>query len=273
MHDQERQHDIRPERSVQGMPEEVLRRVLERCVQFEPYAAAILLRGSYATGTAGEDSDLDLTVITHEEPRTPYRSWFEQAPDAKPLPVSVSSKSLQKWVGKSDRPAEWALGFPATDVAEYLWATDDAREQLGVDPSTHRPADVPSLEDFVNTAVKVRRAQANHDSTGVRLYAREVALLAPALLRKLNPEVVVRTHREAVLAARDFPEAPEHYKEDFSTAAGLLAAEDDAVAQACQRLATELLAFLRERDPNIDPQPDIAQYLIDGTLQRYLNRK
>jgi hypothetical protein len=86
-------------------------------------------------------------------------------------------------------------------------------------------------------------------------------------LRTLNPEVVVRTHREAVIAARDLPEAPDHYKEDFSTAAGLVAAEDDAIAQACQRLATELLTFLRERDPNVDPQPDIAQYVLDGNFK------
>jgi hypothetical protein len=37
-----------------------------------------------------------------------------------------------------------------------------------------------------------------------------------------------------------------------------------------ERLTGELLAFLRERDPHVDPQPDLAQYLADGTLEQRL---
>lgn len=262
--------EARAERELPGIPQELVQRILERSLELEPGAMAVLVRGSYATETAHEDSDLDLTVITSQQPATPYRAWFEQASDHRPLPISLSAKSLEAWLRKSAIPAEWALGFPATDVAEYLWRSEDGRQQLGERPSTQRPADFPSLEDFVNTAVKTRTAAAHSDSVGLRLYARETALLAPALLRKLNPEVVVRNHREAVLTARDLPVAPEHYKEDFSISSGLTAGGDAAIAQAIQRLATELLAFLRERDPHVDPQPDIGKYLIDGTLERYL---
>ena len=269
MYDHEK-HEVRPERELPGVPQELVQRVLEKSLELEPDAIAVLLRGSYATETAHEDSDLDLTVITGHQPATPYRAWFEEAPGDRLLPISLSAKSLEAWLRKNATPAEWALGFPATDEAAYLWSSDGARQQLGEHPSTRRPAGFPSLEDFVNTAVKARTAAAHDDSVGLRLYARETALLAPALLRKVNPEVVVKNHREAVLAARDFPASPEHYREDFSISVGLTAAEDVAAAQAIQRLATELVAFLRERDPHVDPQPDIAKYLLDGTLERYL---
>jgi len=51
---------------------------------------------------------------------------------------------------------------------------------------------------------------------------------------------------------------------------GLVPADDDAVRGAAFRLGRELLAFLRERRPDVDPQPDIAEYLADGTLERHL---
>lgn len=260
---------VEPERLVPGIPEEILRRVLAKAVEFEPGAIAVLLRGSYATGVAATDSDLDLTVITDHAPRTPYRTWFEVR-DADSLLISVSAKGVADWLSKNEQPAEWALGFPATDTASYLWATAEARRALGDPPSTQRPPDIPCLEGFVNTAVKVRRAAARSDSIAMRLYARETALLTPALLRQLNPERVVRDSREAMLAALDLAVAPEHYREDFTIAAGLAPAEDQAVAAAVLRLAAELLAFLRERAPDVDSQPDVARYLADGTLECYL---
>jgi hypothetical protein len=51
---------------------------------------------------------------------------------------------------------------------------------------------------------------------------------------------------------------------------GVVEASDDDMHTACLRLARELLAFLRERAPDVDPQPDIARYLADGTLERHL---
>jgi hypothetical protein len=51
---------------------------------------------------------------------------------------------------------------------------------------------------------------------------------------------------------------------------GLVQADHAEVFDAALRLARELLAFLRERKPDVDPQPDIAGYLADGTLERHL---
>ena len=86
----------------------------------------------------------------------------------------------------------------------------------------------------------------------------------------MNDEVVVRDRRDTLGAALSLQLAPEHYRGDLTVCLGLVQASDERVAQAALRLGQELLAFLRERKPDIDPQPDIARYLADGTLERHL---
>jgi hypothetical protein len=51
---------------------------------------------------------------------------------------------------------------------------------------------------------------------------------------------------------------------------GVVPAGDADVEEAVLRLGREVLAFLRERKPDVDPRPDISQYLADGTLERHL---
>ena len=98
----------------------------------------------------------------------------------------------------------------------------------------------------------------------------KAAALAPGLLRTLNAEVVVRDRREALDAALSLRVAPGHVRDDLTVCLGLVGADDAGVAQAALRLAAELLALLRQHAPDVDPQPDIAQYLADGTLERHL---
>jgi len=119
-------------------------------------------------------------------------------------------------------------------------------------------------------AAKLRRADTREDPVGARLYARKVAELTPCLLIGLNEQVLVHSPREAFDAALSLSVAPEHYHEDLPVCLGLTAASVEEVARAAQRLTSELLAFLRERKPDVDPQPDLARYLVDGTLERQL---
>lgn len=90
------------------------------------------------------------------------------------------------------------------------------------------------------------------------------------MLRELSPERLVRDRREAIQAAVDLPVVPEHYRVDLPVSLGLTTANDDQVREAAMRLASEVLAFLRERNPDVDGQPEIARYLTDGTLERQL---
>ena len=255
---------------VPGLDPDLLARVVRLLRELEPTTVAILVSGSYAKGTADEDSDLDLQVATSGTPATPYRMWFEPRPPGKPLHVSPSVKSVAGWLAKRAEPQPWALGFPAEHVARYVWAKPEARVLLGDPPSNLHPPEAPQLEDFVEYLTKLRRAAERQDGAGIRLSAREAALLVPGLLRTLNAEVVVRDRFDALEAALSLEVAPEHYDEDLPVMLGLVGASDALVAHSSLRLGSELLAFLREHKPDADPQPDIARYLADGTLERHL---
>lgn len=255
---------------IPGLEPALVERVVDRLRALEPGTIAVLVSGSYAKGLADENSDLDVQVVTSSEPVSPYRMWFEERRDAKPLHVSPSVKSVESWLRKREEPQDWAFGFPVEHVVRYVWSTEAARTALGDPPENLHPPAEPQLEDFVEALHKVRRCAAEGNGIGVRMFGRIVATLAPGLLRPLNPDVAVRDPLQALEAARAFPVAPEHYRHDFDVSYGLVAADDTSVEQAVVRLGRELLAFLRERAPDVDPQPDIARYLADGTLERHL---
>lgn len=255
---------------VDGLQPDLLMRIVERVLELEPRTIAILVSGSYAKGIADEQSDLDLVVVREGEPSCPYRMWFEARPGLPPLHVSPSWRALERCLAERDEPEDWALGFPVHNVTRYVWSTDAGRVALGDPPDYIHPPAGPELEDFVEFLGKVRRCAARRDAVGVRSFAREAAALAPGLLRTINRDIVVRDRREAVEAACSLKVAPEHYREDFEIAFGLVAAEDEAVERSAIRLGRELLAFLREHNPEADPQADLARYLIDGTLERHL---
>lgn len=255
---------------VPGLDAALLERIVVRLRELEPATIAVLVIGSYAKETADDSSDLDLDVVTEGEPVSPYRMWFEDRPPLRPLHVSPSVKSLARWLAKRDEPQAWALGFPVEHVARYVWATVEARRALG-DPPTHvHPGSTPELEDFVEYVQKLRRAYADGESMLVRWRARQAATLAPGLLQGLNERVTIRDGPGALAAALGFEVAPEHYRDDLVVCLGLVSTDDGEVFEAALRLARELLAFVRERKPDADPQPDIARYLADGTLERHL---
>lgn len=255
---------------VSSLDPRLVERVVRRLRDLEPSAMAVLVSGSYAKEATDELSDLDVQVVTSGEPHSPYRMWFEERPGEEPLHVSPSVKSLTAWLAKRDESQRWALGFPVVHVVRYVWATDEARALLGDPPSNTHPAPPPELEDFVEFLSKVRRVSRRGDGIGVRDFAHAAGLLAPGLPRQLNEDVAVQSRREAIEAALSLPTAPTHYREDLEVCLGLVAAGDEAVRDAALRLGRELLAFLRERNPDVDDQPDIARYLADGTLERQL---
>jgi phosphoribosyl-AMP cyclohydrolase len=253
------------------LPDALLATIVAALRRFEPDASAVLVAGSYAKGTASETSDLDLVTITTDRIVTPYRMWFAHMSDRPPLHVSVAAKTSANWLAARDVPAKWALGFPAREDARYIWSTGGARRVLGDDPSIEHPAAPPELEDLADYVLKAKRCAANGDEIGLRWYARAAAILAPLLLIPLNEPHVVRDPREAVDAALSLRVAPFGFAEDLRVTMGLATAASEEVRQSVSRLGRGLLAFLRERAPETDPMPDLARYLIDGTLERYLD--
>ncbi|HEY4621562.1 MAG TPA: nucleotidyltransferase domain-containing protein, partial [Gaiellaceae bacterium] len=143
---------------VPGLDPALLERVVARLRELEPQTVAILVSGSYAKGTADEQSDLDLVVVTGEEPSSPYRMWFEERPDSSALHVSPGWRTLERCVAERAQAEDWALGFPVHNVTRYVWATEVARARLGDPPDYVHPAAGPELEDFVEFLAKVRRS-------------------------------------------------------------------------------------------------------------------
>jgi len=235
----------------------------------EPSAIAVLVGGSYARDTADELSDLDLTAIV-EQAGDRYYMWFHDRPGQAPLHVSACARSAGGFLARREIPTRWWLGLPALEPARYAWSTDDARAVLGDDPSIRRRASPPELEDFFEFSMKVKRAAAAGDGFGLRVWALSAAELAPRLLLPLNPAVLVSSRREAAEAALSFPVAPEHYSEDLGVCLGLTPADDEAATAAARRLGLELLAFLREHRPDVDPLPDVIESLVSGALERQL---
>ena len=249
------------------LPAELLGRIVARLRAAEPDAIGLVATGSYARGTATPTSDLDLTILPRGAPRGGYRTWFEDLPH---LHVSAGAESLDDWRHDARAPATWSLGFPTEEAVAWLWATDAARAGLGLDPTVRRPAAGPELEDFVEAAAKARRAFASGDALGGRWHAHDLARLSPRLLIPLNPERRVRDRRDALAAALALAAAPPTYPAALLTCLGLVASSDAETSAAARTLSMELLAFLRLRAPGVDPQPDLARYLADGTLERHL---
>jgi len=247
----------------------VVEPAVSRLRELEASSIAVLVGGSYARDTADELSDLDLTAIV-EQAGNRYYMWFHDRPGHAPLHVSACARTAGDFLERREIPTGWWLGLPTLEPARYAWSTDDARAVLGEDPSIQRSASPPELEDFFEFSMKVKRAALTGDVFGLRVWAMNAAELAPRLLLSLNPAVVVSSRREAAEAALSFPVAPEHYSEDLRVCLGLTPAQDDTLAYAARRLGLELLGFLREHKPDVDPLPDVIESLVGGALERQL---
>jgi hypothetical protein len=259
----------RLERQIEGLERALIERALKQLYALEPDATAVLLTGSYAKGTAAVASDLDLMAIT-PSPRVGYRTWFEEQIGAAPLHVSAGATTADAWRAKATTPARWSLGFPAINTAAYLWTDEETRARFGDDPSLRHPAAGPELEDFLDFVLKAKRAAHAEDELGLRWFAHGAASLAPTLLIPINDERVVHDRRDALDAALNLGVAPANYATDLAVCLGLTSASGAEMKAAVARIGGELLAFLRERAPDVDDQPEIARYLTDGTLERHL---
>jgi phosphoribosyl-AMP cyclohydrolase len=259
----------RLERGIEGLDGALVERVVGQLYALEPEATAVLLTGSYVTGTAVVASDLDLVAIT-PSPRVAYRTWFEEQVGVPPLHISASATTADAWLAKATSPARWSFGFPAIAAAAYLCTDDQTRTKLGNHPSLRHPPAGPELEDFLDFVLKAKRAARTGDELGLRWFAHCAAALAPTLLLPSNQERIVRDRRDALDAALTLPVAPATYAADLPVCLGLTLASGGEMSAAVARLGSELLAFLRERTPNVDAQPELTRYLADGTLERHL---
>jgi len=246
--------------------------VVGSCRAREPGVAGILVHGSYATGRASGDSDLDLALFIAGEPSEHYRTWFEARGGSAPLHVSARCDlTVDVWQAEREEPEDWALGLPVELPHTWLWLGDRRlAEVLGDHPLLSKPGKLPEIEDMVDAAVKMRRHARGGDELGARLEAQAAARFAAPTVCALNDPAPVTDPRSALAAVLALPIAPLGWRVDLPVAMGLAAAALDEIAEATVRLVTGTLRLARERNPGVDRQPEIEHYLSDGTFERLL---
>lgn len=234
--------------------------------------AGILVHGSYATGCASGESDLDLAFFIAGEPSEHYRTWFEARDGLAPLHVSARCDlTVDIWEEEREEPEDWALGLPVELPHTWLWLGDRRlAEVLGDHPLLSKPGKPPEIEDMVDAALKMRRHARAGDELGTRLEAQAAARFAAPTVCALNDPVPVTDPRSALAAVLALPIAPLGWKADLPVAMGLAAAALDEIAGTTLRLVTGTLRLARERNPGVDRQPEIEHYLSDGTFERLL---
>lgn len=258
--------------SLRDLPTDLRERVIASCREREPSAVGVLVHGSYATATARPDSDLDLGIFISGSPTAHYRTWFEERAAPKPLHISARSDlSLETWQREASEPKSWAMGLPVELRYAWLWSADERlRAAIGECPVLRKPGVKPEVEDMVEALLKARRAHATGDEIGVRFAAQAAARSAAPCVAALNQPAPVRDPRTALDTLTTLPIAPERWAVDLLACLGLAPQAAPGVIVAAERLVGGVLRLLRERDPAVDPQPDIARYVADGTFERLL---
>lgn len=251
----------------------LIARWTERLRQETPGAVAVLLKGSHVRGDAGPHSDIDFDVLVDGPATERYPLWLEPDDTGRLRHVSVAVQDLAGWLAEGDEPEPWALGLPVREPARLLWAASPAlRERLDRPWREHPPED-PEIEDWVESLGKVFNAARRGDDLGMRLAARGIGRYTPTLLRPLNPTVWATSPRSALDLVLAFPIAPEGYRDDLPACLGLVeGVRAEALLAAAERLVIGTLALVREHIEVIAPllAEDIAGYLRDGTVERYI---
>ncbi len=258
--------------SVSDLGERLVERIIDSCRVREPAVEAILVHGSYATGRARPDSDLDLDLFIAGEPSEHYRTWFEARDEQDPLHVSARCDlSVDVWEEASEEPEEWAFGLPVELAHVWLWRGDGRLvDFLGESPVLVKPGSTPEIEDMIDAVLNMRRHVREGDERGARLEAQAAARYAAptvAALNALRPVTDPRSALEAVLA---LPVAPPGWASDLVVAMGLASSAIEDTVDATNRLGLGVLRLAREVNPRVDRQPEIEHYLRDGTLERML---
>jgi predicted nucleotidyltransferase len=258
--------------SVSDLEGDLVERVIRSCRVREPTVEAVLVHGSYATGRARSDSDLDLDLFIAGEPSARYKTWFEPRQDHQLLHVSARCDlNIDVWEEEAEEPEDWALGLPVELPHSWLWRGDGRLvDVLGERPVLTKPGSAPEVEDMIDAVIKMRRHAAAGDELGGRLEAQAAARYAAPTVAALNTPRPVTDPRSALDTILALPVAPPDWASNLVVAMGLVAHTIDEVVEATHNLALGVLRLAREVNPHVDPQPEIARYLTDGTLERML---
>jgi phosphoribosyl-AMP cyclohydrolase len=237
--------------------------------QAGPPVVGVLLRGSYARGTAGRYSDVDLDVLVDGTPQVAYPAWLAPAGE-RLIHVTAAVCDAESWLAHLTEPADWSFGLPVATPARLLWATPRWWPRLDLSV-IRQPPGAPRLVDVVTDLGKVAAARAAGDEIGGRYAAADLARACPSVLRMLNPPVTVDSRRAALSAALELPVTPPGYRVDLLTCLGLAPRPAAHVYAAASRLVIGTVELIRPYAPRLAGAvgPDLAAALTDRRLDRH----
>ncbi len=259
------------------LDETIFTQLVQRIRTEEPGTLAIVLHGSHARGAAGPYSDVDLDVMLSNQPRVRYMTLLLDQEQGRLLHVSIGFRLWARWQKKQQAPAKWSFSLPVREPIQVLWAAPELTQQQ-LEASYEQPAGSEETEDFLECAGKVKNAYAAGDELCLRLAAHHLAELCPSLLGPMNTVAPVSTQCEALKTALSFSVAPPHYRADMLICLGFAgrATTITDVYESALRLARGTLALVQPHTAAIKAEEDIApylaQYLVDGSLLRYLEQ-
>lgn len=239
-------------------------------------AAAILLKGSHARGTAGPYSDIDFDVLVDHVSTANYLAFFEDDETGMIRHVSVAVEDIASWTAEAQQAVTWAYGLPAAETTRLVWARNDELRRQCDHPARIHPPEEPELEDFIEAWGKMCNALHREDELGAHLASQKLARCCPGLLRPINPDVLPSNRREAMDALLAFPIAPAGYRDDLLQCFRLTGTGSSIndLYEAARRLIFGTIELLGEHSAVVVPllPDDLASALTDGRLDRYIRQ-
>ncbi len=242
--------------------------------QLEPNARAVLLFGSYAHGTQGPFSDLDLCIVTAEPPAVADRLRLLPLRDSL-LPVSVHARCLADIAAEAADPDAWPevrdiyapallLSGPDAVLAEIRACIDERRPDADALWRTAQH-DILSLLEALG---KAKNAAARLEAAALLAATARVAVCAARLLRPLNPPWLALHPARLAAAFGAWRIAPCGADQDAALCLGC-AGGDTPISPtllAALRLTTGTLELLAPHAARLPLEAGLRDMLRDGRL-------
>lgn len=242
--------------------------------RLEPSARGVLLLGSYAHGTPGPFSDLDLCIVTGQPPVEAERLRLLQRPEGI-LPVSIRARRLEDIAREAADPDAWpelrdiyararVLSGPDTLVPEIRNRIDD----LSPDAAALWRTAEHDILSLLEALGKAKNAAARLDPAALLAGTGRAAACAARLLRPLNPPWQALHPARLAAAFATWSVAPPGAEQDAMLCLG----QADAASLlsppllAALRLGTGTLELLAPHAGRLPLGQDLSDMLVDGRL-------
>lgn len=240
----------------------------------EPSLQALLLFGSYAHGTEGPFSDLDVGILTRENPTEPDRLRLLPRPEGF-LAVSIHARTPETILREASDPYSWPEIRDIYAGARVIWGQPSVLEHIQTEvarlsPSADRlwGSAQHDLLSLVEALGKAKNAAARLDGTALLAATGRVAEASARLLRPLNPPW--STLHEARLTAifASWNTVPAGAADDVALCLGHAAGSVNLAPAllAALRITLGTIEILQPHADRLPLEPELRSMLVAGRL-------